>query len=72
MYFDGAVNQKVYGVKVILIALRGAHTPLAIKLNYTSTSNIIKYKACIIRIEAALSLGVESINIFGYPNLIIS
>ena len=72
MYIDGAVNQKDYGVGIILIAPGGAHTSLAIKLTYTSTKNTIKYEAYIIRIEVALSLGVEKIGIFGDLNLIIS
>ena len=71
MYFDGAVYQKGYGVGVILVALGGTHIPLAIKLRYTSTNNIVEYEACIIRMAAALNLGVEKIYIFGDSNLII-
>ena len=56
---------KPKGVGVILVALGGAHTLLAVKLKYTSTNNTAEYKACIIGMEAALSLGVEQIDIFG-------
>ena len=45
MYFDGAVNQKGYRLGIILIASKGTHTPLAIKLKYTSTNNAAKYEA---------------------------
>ena len=55
-----------------MVVLGGAHTPLAIKLKYTFTNNIAKYEACIIGMEAALSLGVDKIDIFGDSNLIIS
>ena len=71
-YFDGATNQKGYGLGVILIAPGGAHTTLAIKLKYTSTNNKAKYVACVIGMEAALSLGVENIDIFRNSYLIIS
>ena len=70
MYFDAVANQKGYGVGVILIAPRGAQTPLAIKLKYTSTNNTAEYEVCIIGIEINLSLGVEKIDIFRDSNLI--
>ena len=59
MYFNGATNQKGYGVGIILIASKGAHTLLAIKLKYTSTNNTTEYEACIIGMEATLSIGME-------------
>ena len=65
MYFDRAIG-------TILIAPGGAPIALAIKLKCTSTNNTAKYKACIIGMEATLSLGVEKIDIFGDSNLIIS
>ena len=46
-----------------------AYTPLAIK---HSTNNTAVYEVCIIGMEAALSLGVEKIDIFGDSNLMIS
>ena len=70
MYFDRVINQKGYGVGMILVAPGGAHTPLTIKLKYTYTSNVAEYEACIIRMEATLSLGVERIDISGNSNLI--
>ena len=72
MYFDGDANQNGYGVGVFLIAPRRAHIPLAIKLKYTSTNNTAEYKVCIVRTEAAFSLGLEKIDIFGDSYLIIS
>ena len=72
MYFDGAANQKGYGVGIILVSLEGAHTPFAIKLKYTSTNNTTEYEACILGLEAALNLGIEKLNVFGNSNLIIS
>ena len=72
MYFNGVANQKGYEVGIILIAPGGAHTPLAIKLKYTSTNNTAEYEACIIGMEAALSLRVDKIDVFGDLKLIIS
>ena len=72
MYFNGVANQNSYRVGIILIAHRGAHTSLAIKIKFTSTNNTAEYEACIIEIEATLSVGVEKIDIFEDLNLIIS
>ena len=57
---------------IILVAPRGAHTPLSTKLKYTTTNNYVEFEVCIIRMEATLSLAGEKIDIFGDSNLIIS
>ncbi|XP_058223137.1 uncharacterized protein LOC131332845 [Rhododendron vialii] len=54
LYFDGAANQKGYGIEVLLI------TPDA------------EYEACIIGMEAALTLGVEKLEVIGDSNLVVS
>ena len=72
MYFDGVANLRGYEVGVIFVTLEGAHTPLAIKLRYNSSNNTAEYEACIIRLEAILSLGVEKIDVFRDSNLIFS
>ena len=72
MYFDEASNQKGYGVEIVLVYLDGARASFIVKLNFTITNNVSKYKACIIRFEIALGLGVRRVEIFGDSNLIIS
>ena len=57
---------------IILVVPKRAHTPLIIKIKYTSTNNTVEYEAYIIRMETTLSLGVEKIDNFGDLNLIIS
>ena len=52
MYFDGAINQYRNGIRVLLITLKGFHIPLAIKLNFEATNNIVEYEACIAGMEA--------------------
>ena len=52
MYFDGAMNQYGNGIGVLLITPDGSHVPLAVKLNFKATNNVVKYEACIVEMEA--------------------
>ena len=52
MYLDGAINQYGNGTGILLITPKGSHIPLAIKLNFEATNNMVEYEACIVRMEA--------------------
>ena len=52
MYFDGAVNQYENGIGLLLITLNKSYIPLAVKLNFEATNNMIEYYACIAGMEA--------------------
>ena len=52
MYFNGAVIQYGNGIGVLLITLEGSHIPLAVKLNFKATNNMVEYEACIAKMEA--------------------
>ena len=43
MYFDGAVNQYGNGIGLLLITLNRSYIPLAVKLNFEVTNNMIEY-----------------------------
>ncbi|XP_074299476.1 uncharacterized protein LOC141630586 [Silene latifolia] len=45
LFFDGASNQKGYGIGVLLISPYGAHTPLSVKLDFSVTNNEAEYEA---------------------------
>ena len=51
-YFDRAMNQYGNGIGVLLITLQGSHIPLAIKLNFEVTNNMVEYEVCIAGMEA--------------------
>ena len=72
MYFVGAMNQYRSGIEVILINLDGSHVPLAIKLNFKATNNIVEYEACIVGIEALWELGVKEAEVIGDSTLVIA
>ena len=71
MYFDGA-NQYGNVIGVLLITLDGSHIPLAVKLNFEATNNIVEYENCIAGMEALRELRVKEANIFGDSTLVIA
>ncbi|XP_058223145.1 uncharacterized protein LOC131332853 [Rhododendron vialii] len=71
-YFDGAANQKGFGIGVSLIAPDGSHIPLAFKLNFEVTNNQVEYEACIVGMEAAIEIGIEKLEVVGDSNLAVS
>ena len=50
MYFNGSVNQYGNEIRVLLINPEGSHIPLAVKLNFEATNNMVEYETCITRI----------------------
>ena len=55
-----------------MITLNGFHVPLAVKLNFESTNNMVKYRACIVGMEALRELGVKEVEVFGDSTLVIA
>ena len=72
MYFDGATNQNRSGFGVLLISPKGTHIPFSGRLNFPTTNNATKYKACIMGLQVILGLGVKELEVYGDFTLIIS
>ena len=70
--FDKATNQYGNEIGVLLITPDGSHVPLAVKLNFKATNNMVKYEACIIRMVAFRELGVKKAKVFGDLTLVIA
>ena len=75
MYFDGADNHSGYEIGVLLISPHSDHIPRSIRLafsdHYLAMNDLVEYKACILRLETALELGIRRMEIFGDSNLVI-
>jgi len=65
MYFDEATNQYGNGIGVLLITPDGSHMPLAVKLNFEVTNNMVEYEVCIVGMEALRELEVKEVEVFG-------
>ena len=72
MYIDGAVNLYGNGIGVLLITPDGSHVPLAIKLNFEATNNMVEYEACIVGMEALRELGVKDAEVYRDSTLVIA
>ena len=72
MYFDGAVNQFGAGIGIILLTPEGEVVPIAKKLSFRVTNNEAEYEACILGMEALITLGVTEVEIFGDSMLVIN
>ncbi|PKI75843.1 hypothetical protein CRG98_003758 [Punica granatum] len=71
MYFDGAVNSTGSGIGAVLISPEGHHFPVAAKIDFPCTNNIVEYEACILGLQAAVALKVKELEVFGDSMLAI-
>nr|XP_023895403.1 uncharacterized protein LOC112007301 [Quercus suber] len=72
LYLDGATNQNINGIGVLLISPKRTHIPFFGRLNFPSTNNATEYEACIMGLRAALGLGVKELEVYDDSALIIS
>ena len=47
-----------------MITPKGSHIPLAVKLNFEATNNMVEYKACIVGMKAFREFGVKEAKVF--------
>ena len=71
MYFDRAANRNGSRIGVLLVSPMETYIPISIKLNFSTTNNATEYEACIQGLEAATSLGIKEIEVYGDSALII-
>uniref|UniRef100_A0A2N9HKR9 Uncharacterized protein n=1 Tax=Fagus sylvatica TaxID=28930 RepID=A0A2N9HKR9_FAGSY len=71
MYFDGASNRHGSGIGILLVSPTDSHIPISIKLQFSTTNNMAEYEACILGLEAAISLGIKVLEVYGDSALII-
>ncbi|GKV34051.1 hypothetical protein SLEP1_g42474 [Rubroshorea leprosula] len=64
LFFDGAINQLGCGLGAVLVSPKGDHFPIAIKLDFACTNNIVEYEACIAGIHVALDMNVQDLEIY--------
>ena len=72
MYFNGTINHNGSGIGVLLISPKETHIPFSGRLNFPATNNATEYEACIMGLQAVLSLGVREFEVYEDSTLIIS
>ena len=63
--FNGAINIHGYGVGAVLASSSGRQFPIAVKLAFNFTNNMAEFEACITGLQAAISLGVKFLKVYG-------
>ncbi|PKI45793.1 hypothetical protein CRG98_033800 [Punica granatum] len=71
MYFDGAVNSTGSCFSAVLISPDGRYYPVAAKVDFPCTNNVVEYEACIIGLQAAIDFKVKELEVFGDSMLTI-
>jgi len=72
IYFNGAPNQKGFGIGILSVSAEGAHIVISVKLDFKVTNNMPEYEACIIRSQATTKIEVKTLRVYGDSNLIIN
>jgi ribonuclease HI len=72
MYFDGACRSSQADVEVVFVNLDEAIIPYSLTLTSAISNNIAKYEAWIIGLDMAQNMGLEMIQIYGDPLLIVN
>ena len=72
LYFDGAANAVESGIGTVLVSPKGHQTPIAVKLGFDCTNNMIEYEACIVGLQVALEFSAHELEVFRDSLLIVS
>ena len=72
MYFNGIMNKYGNRIGLILITPDGTHVPLAVKLNFKVTNNMLEYETYIASMVAQQDLGVREAKVFRDSTLVIA
>lgn len=70
-FFDGTYSKEGTGVGFLLITPGDNMIPFSFKLEFKTTNNGAEYESLIIALQVAKQMGVHSISVFGYSELII-
>ena len=72
IYFDGASNQAGNGIRAALISPIEDHIPIAIKLQFECTNNIVEYEGLVLSLRQTQDLKVKVLAMYGYLELIFN
>ena len=59
MVFDGASNALGNGIGVVIVSLKGFHTPFTARFYFDCTNNMAEYEACVMGIKASIDMRIK-------------
>ena len=65
LYFDGAMNMKGRGIRVVLLSPEGVTIPRACQLAFPATNNVAEYEALFVGLKHVHILGVVCLKVIG-------
>ena len=68
MYFNGVMNKKRAGIRVILVSPTGDWIAIAKWLDFLVTNNVSEYETCICGLEALIAMGIKRVEVLGDSN----
>nr|QVT92263.1 reverse transcriptase [Solanum chacoense] len=71
VFFDGAANHQGKGIRAVLVSETGQHYPMAAKLRFECTNNVVEYEACILGLKMAIDINVHELLVIGDSDLLI-
>ena len=71
LFFDGAANHQGQGVGAVLVSESGQHYPMAAKLRFNCTNNMVEYEPYIRGLKMAIDMNVYELLVIGDSDLLI-
>jgi len=71
LYFDGAVNQRWFGVGIVLISLERITIEKSLRLSFSATNNEAEYEVLLTEVVMLKRLGGKAVEIFSNLRLIV-
>ncbi|XP_058103396.1 uncharacterized protein LOC131246956 [Magnolia sinica] len=72
IYIDGSSNSKASGARVVLETLDHTVIQYALRLGFQASNNIAEYKALLLGLQLAASLGVTHLNMYSDSQLVVN
>ncbi|XP_021669189.2 uncharacterized protein LOC110656628 [Hevea brasiliensis] len=71
VHFDGAINLSGNGIGAVPVSPDRKYFPVAVKLRFECTNNVIEYEPCMSSLQAAIEMKVKKLEVYGDSALII-
>ena len=71
LYFDGAVNQRGLGVRLVLVSLEKITIEKSLRLGFSAMNNKAKYEALLMGMMMVLKMGGKVVKVFSYSKLVV-
>ena len=71
LYFNGAVNQRGLGVRLVLVSSEKITIEKSLRLSFSATNNKAEYKALLMGMMMVLKMGGKAVKVFSYSKLVV-